>query len=177
MRSIQKKEVLAKLLLMKSTGNHVNEHLFKAVDSSNALFLISLEDKATFLSLIWQTINQSRLLTPNYESRILYDVTKRMLENSWTFKKLSANLGLPKNQHNPEWFRTCFEIDKKFDFERFGWITIVPAKNCEQTESPKGSFYIYDGVHKSLVLSKRLLRNETEFQPIEALYILPRPEK
>lgn len=177
MRSIQKKEVLAKLILMKSTGNHVNEHLFRAVDSSKALFLISLEDSATFLSLIWQEISKSRLLTPNNESRILYDVTKRMLENSWTFEKLSANLGLPKHQHNPEWFKTCFEIDKEFDFERFGWVTIVPATKYEQTQSPEGSFYIYDGAHKSLVLSKRLLRNETEFQPIEALYILPRPKK
>jgi hypothetical protein len=177
MRIIKKEEVKAKLELMESTDNHINKRLFKAVDKSKALFRITLKDSATFLSLILQEIDSSRLLTPKKESRILCDVINRMCENSWTFEKLSSNLGLPKQQHDPKWFRKCFEIDENFDFERFGWITIVSAKDSEQTQSPKGSFYIYDGTHKSLVLSKRLLQKETEFQPIEALYILPRPKE
>jgi hypothetical protein len=175
MREIQKDEVLSKLELMEFKGNHIDERLFRAVDKSENMFLITLKDSEYFLSLIWQEIDDSRLLTPKGESRILHDVAKRMLENYWTFEKLSSNLGLTKKQHNPKWFETCIEIDRDFDVDRFGWVTVVPANYNERNQSPKGKFYIYDGTHKTIVLSKRLLKKETEFQPIEALYILPRP--
>ena len=81
---------------------------------------------------------------------------------------------LPREEHDPDFFEKCVPINRCFDFRKFGWVAVVAATEQERDQSPLGSFYIYDGLHKTLVLAKRLLAGETTYQPIEALYLIPR---
>jgi hypothetical protein len=176
MQHILKETVLQELDNRQSAGNHVDSRLFTAIEKAISLYTFPLRDKISFLSLIWHARDDSRLLTPKGSPRTLHDVAERMIVNNWTFDKLSSNLGVSADQHNPEWFKKCLPINENFDYAIFGRIALVQANDNERKQSPSGSFYIYDGAHKSLVLSKLLLANEFEFKPIEALLILPRPD-
>lgn len=176
MRHILKKTALQELDDRRSAGNHIDNRLFTAIEKARGLYTFLLQDKTSFLSLIWHARDDSRLLTPDGSSRTLRDVAERMIANNWTFDKLSSNLGFPAGQHNSEWFKKCLPINKHFNHALFGRIALVQANDDERKESPSGSFYIYDGTHKSLVLSKLLIVNKLEFDPVEALLILPRPQ-
>jgi hypothetical protein len=177
MRQISREMVLEKIREMQKAGNHVDGRLIDEVKALKMVFfLLILEDKESFLSLIWHKIDASRLLTLPNSSRTLRDIAQRMIDQSLTFEVLATDLGLPSSQHDPGWFKKCVDIDAEFDYDRFGWIIVVPATDHEHNQSPYGTFYIRDGCHKTLVLSKRLLCNETRFQPIESLLLVPRPK-
>jgi len=154
----------------------VDKRLIDQVKTLEMVFLlITLEDEESFLSLIWHEIDASRLLTPPGGSRTLKDIAQRMTDRSLTFGRLATDLGLPKSQHDPAWFKKCVSIDTRFDYGLFGWTIVVSATDHEQEQSPYGTFYIHDGCHKALVLSKRLICNEISFRPVEALLLIPRP--
>ena len=59
----------------KRIGIHIDPRVFTAVDASVALFLLTLADEDSFLSLVWQQIDGVRLLAPHGQSRTLRDVT------------------------------------------------------------------------------------------------------
>ncbi len=174
MRKIGRDSVRETLENRQAAGHHIDPRLLIEVDNEGQLYLLQFEDEASFLSLIWQESPPARLLTPEGQSRTLLDVSTRLIQKGYTFEKLSRDLGLSANQHQPEWFARCIHIDTGFDFAHFGWIAVVYPKDSEREQSPTGSFYIFDGVHKTLVLAKRLLKGETVFQPIEALLLIPR---
>jgi hypothetical protein len=177
MRWISNKKLLQHLDEMQKAGNHVDKRLIEqAKKSGTSFFLFTLEDKESFLSLIWHEIDESRLLTPNGSPRSLRDIAQCMINNRYTFENISINLNLPRNQHDPEWFEKCIHIHNQFEYKRFGWITIVPATDHERQQTPHGTFYIYDGCHKALVLGKLLLCNDIEFKSVEVLLLLPRPK-
>jgi hypothetical protein len=73
-----------------------------------------------------------------------------------------------------EWFRPCLDIDKAFDYGKVGLVALTPLNEPGIRETPAGNYYIYDGVHKSIVLAKRLLRGETEYEPVQILLLTPR---
>jgi hypothetical protein len=98
----------------------------------------------------------------------------RLRQRGHTFEALAGDLGLPREEHNPEFFKPCVEIDSCFDWRRFGWVAVVAANDEDRRQSPLGSFYVFDGAHKSLVLAKRLLAGETAYRPVEALLLVPR---
>jgi hypothetical protein len=172
-QAVDKDHILHQLESKQGCGEHVDDRLFAAVRGSQALYLLRMDDEESLLSLVWQERDDTRLLTPREQPRTLKDVCHRLQGRG--FGQLASPLGLPTDQHNPAWFRKCAEIDAAFDYSRFGWISVVPPTDNERTQSPRGSFYIYDGVHRSLVLASRLLGREIDFQPIAALLILPRP--
>ncbi|MBI3153583.1 MAG: hypothetical protein HYZ21_15725 [Chloroflexi bacterium] len=174
MQRIEKEAAIAALANRQSLGLHVDSRLLEKIKSDCSLYLLQLKDEKSFLSLIWQEIDATRILTPTKEPRTLFDVATRLIKSGYTFEGLNKDLGLGRNQHQPEWFSSCITIDAEFDFTQFGWIALVAATDNERTQSPNGSFYIFDGVHKTLVLAKRLLTEETTFQPIEALFLAPR---
>ncbi len=175
MRRISKDVALETLKRRQAAGNHVDQRLLEEVNRTESLYLLLLEDEYSYLSLIWQECDPARLLTPAGQPRTLHDVAIRLIESDRSFELLSQDLDLQRNQHQPEWFKECIPIDSEFSFERFGWIAIVMPTNNERDQSPSGSFYIFDGIHKSLVLAKKLLNQELTFQSIEALLLLPRP--
>ena len=140
-------------------------------------YYMSKLSRCEFLSLIWHEIDASRLLTPKNESRTVRDVAERMIEKRYTFQSLKRNLCLPRNQHDPEWFHGCWEIDRNFDFDKFRPIWLVIANDDEKKKAPPSAkFYIYDGCHRSLVLGKRLLTGESKYeQQVKVILITPRP--
>ena len=142
---------------------------------SNRTYYKSKLDRGEFLSLIWHEIDASRLLTPWKKSRMIQDVAGRVVTEKHTFQLLSTNLGLTCDLHDPIWFRPCYKIDSEFDYDRFGIIWLVLANKGERDQSPPGTYYIYDGCHRSLVLGKRLLEGE-EYHSVKAILICPRPD-
>src|SRR5207248_2670331 len=113
------------------------------------MFLDILAAREEFLSLVWQSSGATRLLTPVGESRTLFDCARRLSTFEWEFK--------PLVQAGFEWFRPCINIDKTFDYGKVGLVTLTPLIESERHETTAGNYYIYDGVHKSMVLAKRLL--------------------
>ena len=176
MNRIGKDVVLETLERRQAAGYHVDQRLLRGVNRTRSLFLLSMEDENSYLSLIWQESDPARLLTPAGHPRTLRDVATRLIESDRSFEMLSHDLGFQRNQHQPEWFERCIPIDSDFNFEYFGWLAIVLPTGNERDQSPTGSFYIFDGIHKSLVLAKKLFNQEVVFQPIEALLLLPRPQ-
>lgn len=154
-------------------GHHVDSRLWEQLDRGQ-LFLVTLMDQDAFLSLVWQCIDGVRLLAPEGKSRTLRDVATRMRVRSLTFEALSGDLGKNRTTHNPCWFQKCEPIDREFDFKKFGTVAITPTTDGERRDSPLGSFYIYDGCHKSLVLAEKLLSSKVPYHPVQAILLLPR---
>lgn len=174
MRQVSVMEVQNELATRQTAGHHVDQRLLTETSKPGDLYLLRLEDQDSFLSLIWQESDPARLLTPSGHSRTLREVAERVVRKNWTFEELSGDLGKSETQHHPKWFDPCARINREFDYAQFGWLALVPATDNERLQSPFGSFYLFDGMHKSLVLATRLLRGETQYRPVEALYLLPR---
>jgi hypothetical protein len=155
-----------------AAGHHVDSRLKCAV-KTDEIFLLTIADSDTFLSLIWQAHDDSRLLTPS-GPRTLRDVATRFVQNNYTFPRLAVNPSLHCGCHNPTWFEKCVPIAESFSYEHFSFVAITPANDHERKESPKGTFYIFDGIHKTLVLSTLLLNGKVTFQAITAMLLIPR---
>ena len=174
MKQASSTEILTRLGDREARNHHVDDRLIEAVKPPGCLFLFSLDDEESFLSLIWQEIDPTRLLTPPGLPRTLCDVANRMIEQAWTFASLSRPRGLPPTQHVPAAFESFDKINSAFDFAEFDFIAVMAANDSERRQSPNGTFYTYDGVHRALVLAHRLLTKQSRYQPVEALLIIPR---
>jgi hypothetical protein len=174
MEKVKKDEVLGELASKQGRGDHVDSRLIASIREAESLYLFCLHDEDSFLSIIWQEINSTRLLTPKGQPRTLKEIGDRL--RAWHgFPHLASALDLPSTEHCPSWFDRCIQIDKAFDYDHFGWISVVHPTDGERNQSPGGSFYIYDGAHRAVVLAKRLIAKESIFQPVTALLIVPRP--
>lgn len=173
-RQVDRDEVTRNVENWRLLSHNVDSRLLKAIHDEGEMYFITLEDQQTFFSLIWQEIDASRLLTPFGVPRTLNDVLSRFNSEGHSFESLSNSLDLPRTHHKPEWFKDCVKIDQEFDINKFGWLTVVSANDAERNSTPKGTFYIYDGNHRALILAKRILAGETKYQPIECLYLVPR---
>jgi hypothetical protein len=61
-----------------------------------------------------------------------------------------------------------------FTFARFGLVAVTPLVPSELTDTPHGSYYLYDGLHRAIVLAKKILRGEVLYVPVDALLLEPR---
>jgi hypothetical protein len=174
MKRIGSLEILKWIEARETRGHRVDARLIGAVKAAISLSLFTIHDEASFLSLVWQEIDDSRLLTPLGQSRTLADVAARIVANRWTIDSLSRPMGLPQSEHRPGWFEPCVTINSEFNFEDFDFVGLVAANDSERRQSPRGTFYIYDGAHKTLVLAHRLLTKQTAFHSTEGLLITPR---
>jgi hypothetical protein len=174
MNPVSGPEVIARLSAREAIGHHVDPRLIQAVNAPGNLFLITMEDEKSFLSLIWQEINPTRLLTPWGQPRTLGDVAGRMIEHSWTFSSLSRPMGLMPMFHDPAAFESFEALNAGFDISKFDFIAVTPANDSERRQSPNGTYYIYDGVHRALVFAYRVLSGQMEYHPVEALLMTPR---
>jgi hypothetical protein len=176
MRRITPSEAHLFLDTHKQAKNHVDEALLNAIGRAEGeLYRFRLEDEDSFLSLVWYQGAGVRLLAPDGAPRTLRDVAKRFIQRGFTFDALAGNLGFGGDEHEPGFFEKCLPIDSCFNFGRFGWVAVVDANADERAQAPLGRFYIYDGLHRTLVLAKRLLTGEATYRPVEALYLTPRP--
>jgi hypothetical protein len=172
-RVITSVEAEAVLKQRRDAGLNVDQRLMTEVSKAGQLYRFRFEDQDSFLSLIWTERDDSRLLTPG-GPRTLRDVARRFICDRHTFRAIAGPLGKSKYQHDPAWFGPCVPIDEQFDFDKFGWVAVTPANDSEQQQTPAGTFYLYDGSHKSLVLSVKLLKQQIAYRPVEALYLVPR---
>ena len=166
MQRIDKDEVLDRLKRMEDAGFNVDDRLFREVKKPGQMFLFSLPDTNAFFHLLWQSIDETRCLAPLGQSRTLFDCASRLAAWGWRFDNLT------KGGHS--WFGKCVEIDSCFDYSKFGWLALTICNSAEREGSPTGTYYIYDGVHKSIVLAKKLLNSEIGYTPLEALLLTPR---
>lgn len=174
MRHVSGPEVLARLGAREALGHHVDPRLIQAVKAPGNLFFFTLEDEKPFLSLIWQESDFTRLLTPWGQPRTLADVASRMIANSWTFSSLCRPMGLELKYHDPAAFESYRALDTGFDISKFDFIAVTPANDSEKRQSPNGTYYIYDGVHRALVLAHRVMSGHSKYQPVAALLLTPR---
>ena len=122
-------------------------------------------DKYRFLSII--SLDSEKLtgfLTHGHDLRTIPDVSQRMVDGGHTFKSLVKS-------HDLEWYKECHKIESDgFDYAKFGTIWLREANYQERTKSPPGKYHIEHGVHRSLVLGKRLVEGK-EYKPIRAILI------
>lgn len=163
----------AALKKREALGDHIDARLWHEIETPGHIYRLTLETVDELLRLIWQEADPARFLTPPGNPRTLRDVVGRLLQSGRSFEALVTNLGMPRSEHQPEWFRPCVEIDCQFDMARFGWVVLTPATERELSQSPTGTYYIFDGIHKTLVLAKRLLQG-SPYRPVEALLLKPR---
>ena len=149
-----------------AAGFHVDDRLWHEIYQPGEMFLDFLATREEFLRLVWQSIAATRPLTPVGEPRTLFDCAIRLSAFGWEFQSLI--------QDGFEWFRPCVDIDTAFDHGKMELVALTPLNEQERRETPAGNYYIYDGVHKSIVLAKRLLREETEYEPVQVLLLTPR---
>ena len=149
-----------------AAGCHVDHRLCREVEQPGQMFVVAIRAPDEFLRLVWQSISDARPLVPVDSPRTLRDCASRLRSFGWQFRTL-VERGFP-------WFEKCVIIDVSFDYSKLGWIAVTPLIDGEKRDSPDGTYYVYDGVHKSIVLAKKLLRNELEFKPVELLLLTPR---
>ncbi len=147
-------------------GFNVDGRLVQEIHRPGKLFAVSLAAQADLFSLVWQSVDDTRPLTPVGQPRTIRDCAERLRVYDWSFARL-RDAGFP-------WFEKCVEIDSAFDYAKFGWVALVPTNEDERQESPTGTYYVFDGVHKTMVLAKKLMRNEILYQGVEALLLTPR---
>ena len=147
-------------------GLHVDSRLLCEINQPGKLSLISLEEADEFFSLVWQAVSDTRALAPAGQPRSLLDCGSRLASFSWSFRSLVSD--------GHQWFQKCIDIDEGFDPAKVGLIAITPLLADEQRVTPHGSYYVYDGVHKSIVLAKKLLCREMEYRPVDGLLLEPR---
>jgi hypothetical protein len=165
-KPISPAEALEILTAHEVAGNHVDKRLFRELDAHGELCLFKINTKQDFLSLVWQSNDDCRPLAPTGKSRTLHDCALRLKQHGWAFRNL-VDAGYL-------WFEKCISIDEAFDLSRFNWIALTPLTNGESQESPNGTYYIYDGVHKTIVLAKKLIHDELTYTPITGLLLTPR---
>ena len=166
MNMVDSADALSLLQRHQALGLHVDSRLLHEMEQPGEMFLGILTTRDEFLKLVWQSINATRALTPARQPRTLGDCASRLSTFGWEFQRLV--------QAGFEWFRRCVDIDKAFDYGKVGLVALTPLNESERRETPAGNYYIYDGVHKSIVLAKRLLRGETEYEPVQMLLLTPR---
>ena len=155
--------------------HHVDPYVDDAVRDAEKIYHVRFQDMERFLALIWPDIEGGRILVPPDESHTLCDVANRMIYNSWTFEDLTADMGMPLAEHDPELFVKSRYLDENFDYDKLGVLILAPSTEAERKRSPDGSFYIYDGFHRALVLAKRLLLEEEPYRQVSAILVIPRP--
>jgi hypothetical protein len=135
MELVSSADILRRLNERTVHGHHVDARLIQAVKMPGTFFLLTLDDEQTFLSLIWQEIDPTRLLTPHGQPRTLGDVANRMIRLSWTFASLSNPMGLPPTQHVPAAFESFEKINSAFNaiWEIEGAGTGTPP-NCQSID-------------------------------------------
>jgi hypothetical protein len=147
-------------------GFHVDSRLLREVDAPGCLSLLTLESQDEFLRLIWQATTDTRPLAPPGGARTLGDCAARLSAFQWSFRSLV--------EAGHSWFEKCISIDAEFVLDNIGWVAVTPSLPTELGETPHGTLYVYDGVHKALVLAKKLLHEEVSYTAVEALLLEPR---
>ncbi len=128
---------------------------------------VSRLDQEEFLSLAWQETDHTRQLTEP-PPRTLRAVARRLLDQYGSFERLVSALPIP-GRLDPNWFASCAELARAFDWDKFGKPWLVPAKSSERQRSPETSLYVCEGVHRTIVAAVGLLDRSIDWRPVVAI--------
>ncbi len=176
MKHLSKQEVISQL---SQTNALENGFLKRSVDAGLGFYEFTIENPETLFNLIWHYRWSSAILTPGrwYGGKLytVKNVAKNLMENDYTFDGLVNRDYAGK--YEPGWFRSCAKIDKDFSWKSFNSLVVQLPTNVERIDCPNGNFRLIDGVHRSLVATVKLLKNEIEFEPIKTILIIQKPPK
>ena len=141
----------------------MDARLWGIINATESFRLITINKLDDYLNLIWQANSHTSVLTPGGEPRTLRDCVQRISSAGGSFQ------ALVDDDHS--WFKSCIRIEQNFVASSFGWLTIQDATEHEKRKSPGGQYYIYDGVHRSIVLAKLLMGNALDFEPVPCLHV------
>lgn len=175
MSRVRRAEAFRLIRATRDALHWVDPYVDGAVEDAEKIYHVRFQDDERFLALIFPEMDGCRILTPPDEPRTLRDVANRILYNEWTFEDLVEDKGLNPKLHDPAMFAKTRYLDENFDYEKFGMLILAPSNEEEREQSPDGSFFLYDGFHRSLVLAKYLLEEEVEYQQVEGIMVIPRP--
>ena len=174
-RLISNNELSEKIAEHEQKNLKVDQRFKNLLDTDkHRYYTHQIEEINDFYNLIWCEIRATRILS-NGESRTLRDIANRFIECKLTFEDLVDGTVEDTSTYKPGWYKKCLPINNGFEYENFGWLAVHDASQKEINQSPNGKYYIYDGSHKSLVLAIKLFTGEEEFQPVDVIYIDPKP--
>ena len=153
-------------------GKPYNNCVLDHIEQSSYIFMLHVGSEAFFLSLLFHDITPTRIITPHRKPRTLKEVVNRLLEQNITFEALSKNE--IKGSYQPEAFDSYVSLLDVFDDSKFNYISCCPMNDYEKKFSPKGTFYLIDGNHRSLVYAYLLLTHKLIFKPFDMFYFSDR---
>ena len=133
-------------------------------------------DQHSFMSLVWLEGNVNRTLTKDTD-RTLFDAVRNLLAKEWTFELLADQHRRVEGQYEPEWFGGCVGACREIlagELRGLGvlGLTVLNSSECER--SPTGSFYIYDGNHRSIAYAYLVETGKVKFESVPAILMTPR---
>jgi len=165
--------------LLESSGNLKKSFVEATLRNSTRFFELTLEDEASFYSLLYPSIPACRILTPmkGYRNHhyTLGDVAERVVSQGWTFDKLVD--GTLEGEYDPNFFKSCLTITSNFDKDKSQYLVLRPFSDRSRFFCPEATFYIEDGAHRSLAIATMLKSGSLTFFPLKCIVILPKQEK
>jgi hypothetical protein len=136
---------------------------------------VLIEAEADFWSLIWQSVELTRFLTPVGACRTLRCVVDRLTMLGVTLDELARPDVRPDIVRSPAWFRSCALLEHRFDWDRFPGdgsdqhsLKVRSANDVERAECPTGTWYVLEGVHRMLAAAVLLDRGLISWRPFSA---------
>lgn len=132
-----------------------------------------------FLTLQLRDHGPSKCLTPAGCSHQLGDVLKRMDENHWTFDRLASDdISQEEVRRNQDWFQKCVDLEAKFDVAKLGLLAVHPREGFKERALKDGIFdaahhEIYEGLHRALILAKKLRDKAIAWPSPKTIYLFP----
>ncbi len=168
-----KAELSNKLNELNNSGLHVNNKVIKAIKNAINIKKIMLSEDE-FFNLVWIQINGVRILSEKNKPRTLKDIVNKMNKNNYDFQFLASNQIFDQINHDLSWFEKCNNIYANFNFNKFKYLFLYSLNENERSSSPNGSYYLFDGNHKSLVYAKKIIDGDLKYKEIKAYMIEPR---
>jgi hypothetical protein len=139
---------------------------------------VEIRREAEFWNLCWQSVPMYRFLTPVGRCRSLRCVVDRLKQLNVGLSELgdvSARMDLVRNV---EWFQHCLDLARTFDWARFEGsvlgadpIRLRIVNQIERGECPGATWYIADGVHRTLAAAVLLDQQRIRWRPFTAMTV------
>ncbi|HEX4756007.1 MAG TPA: hypothetical protein VH661_09705 [Candidatus Dormibacteraeota bacterium] len=137
---------------------------------SGVVMTLTLDD---LMSLCWQDSHHVRLLVTSGADRSVGAVARRFLDAGMTWEALAS--GMIPGEYVADWFTPCLEYATAVRDLAAGELVLVPATPRERDSADQATYYIFDGVHRCIVAAVEHLAGRTQYRPLIAVSIEPRP--
>jgi hypothetical protein len=130
-----------------------------------------------FWRLCWQSVPHYRFLTPVGQCRDLRCVVSRLRKLHVTLDELADDRARPDLSRYVEWFSSCARIAKAFDWDKFegssggDMVRLRPINMIEGGECRESTWYIAEGVHRTLVAGVLLDQGRIQWRPFKVVLV------